>query len=103
MAALVDVHRPCARQLVLLFFARLAAAVPDQVARLFDSRDDLPRDARLRRAGRLRAWFRLLFRLVDALGPFRGKVPALDDDRDAGAGGGGDPWSSLRAQRPVRW
>ena len=61
----------CARQLLLLFPARLAAAVPDQVARLHDPRNDPARHARLRGPGGLRARLRPFLRLVDALGTVR--------------------------------
>ena len=73
MAAVVDVDRPRARQLLLLFPARLAALVPDQVARLLDRRNDAARDARLRGPGRVRARLRPFLRLVDPLGPLGGR------------------------------
>ena len=83
MAVVVDVDRPRARQLLLLFPARLAALVPDQVARLLDRRDDAAGDARLRGPGRMRARLRPFLRLVDPLGPLRSRLPAVDDGRRA--------------------
>ena len=76
MAVVVDVDRPCARQLLFLFPARLAAAVPGQVARLHHQRDDPAGDARLCGAGGLRAGLRPFLGLVDALGPFGSRCAA---------------------------
>src|SRR3982751_5298733 len=96
MALVVDVDRPRARKLLLLLPARLVAFVPDQVARLFDWRNDDARDARLCGAGSLRVELRPFFRLVDAFRPVGGPVPSLDDGREPVSCSGSDPWPRFR-------
>jgi MFS family permease len=72
MAFVVDVDCAHRQQLRLLFPARLAALVPDAVARAGDHDDDVAGDARLRGASGGGADVRLGIRLVDARRPFRG-------------------------------
>src|SRR5205085_4111684 len=79
MALMVDVDCPRAGQLLLLFPARLVAAVPDRIARFLEDGVGLYRLDRLRGAGSLRLRLRPFLGLVDTLGAVGGLLSPVDD------------------------
>src|SRR5438270_10157533 len=97
MAAVVDVDCPRAGELLLLFPARLVAAVSHRIPRIFEDGVGLSRLDRLCGAGCLRLRLRPSLGLVDAVRAVRGLVPPVDDGREPIARGRGDLRAGVRS------